>query len=67
MREKKRQQKKHTCKEEEGDKCVICFEVLLAVHHLQLECGHVFHDKCIRRWLREKSTCPTCRDHVFLS
>ncbi|RLM61135.1 hypothetical protein C2845_PM14G11040 [Panicum miliaceum] len=25
-----------------------------------LDCGHLFHRRCIRRWLRQNSTCPTC-------
>ncbi|RLN03455.1 hypothetical protein C2845_PM13G11860 [Panicum miliaceum] len=25
-----------------------------------LACGHLFHRRCIRRWLRQNSTCPTC-------
>ncbi|KAH6920654.1 hypothetical protein HPB50_028358 [Hyalomma asiaticum] len=24
------------------------------------ECGHVFHDVCLRRWLAASMTCPTC-------
>ena len=24
-------------------------------------CGHVYHDKCLRRWLARKGTCPVCR------
>jgi len=44
--------------------CVICFE------HLDAEmgnvytiptCGHSFHEDCVRKWKREKATCPFCR------
>jgi len=44
--------------------CVICFE------HLDAEmgnvytiptCGHCFHEDCVRKWKREKATCPFCR------
>jgi hypothetical protein len=26
-----------------------------------LACGHVFGNKCLRAWLRDKHSCPTCR------
>lgn len=26
-----------------------------------LPCGHFFHESCIRPWLEENNTCPTCR------
>ena len=29
-----------------------------------LDCGHVFHSKCIARWFVRKETCPTCRTPV---
>lgn len=31
---------------------------------VQLECKHVFHHICIRRWLEEHGTCPYCRFDV---
>jgi hypothetical protein len=33
-------------------------------HHLQpkkLPCCHMFHFDCLRSWLEDNSTCPTCR------
>ena len=26
-----------------------------------LICNHMFHDKCIRKWLSKNKTCPVCR------
>ncbi|KAG0366381.1 hypothetical protein BGZ54_005411 [Gamsiella multidivaricata] len=28
---------------------------------LQLKCRHIFHDDCIKPWLKTSGTCPTCR------
>ncbi|GJJ71206.1 E3 ubiquitin-protein ligase RNF115/126 [Entomortierella parvispora] len=28
---------------------------------LQLKCKHIFHDDCIKPWLKTSATCPTCR------
>lgn len=29
---------------------------------LALECAHVFHEKCINKWLRINNSCPICRN-----
>ena len=38
--------------------CTICLE---DVRSFPLECGHVFHNKCILKWLKDNDTCPNCR------
>ena len=40
--------------------CAICAEELTESVK-KLQCTHCFHDKCLRPWLKAKSTCPTCR------
>lgn len=47
---------KHVPKE--SGVCTICLEDACNV---PLECGHVFHKKCINTWLEENDTCPNCR------
>lgn len=27
-------------------------------------CGHFFHSKCLKRWIRYNSSCPTCRTNI---
>lgn len=44
----------------ETEECAVCCEALGDMC-AWLPCGHVFHDKCIKKWLSEASTCPTCR------
>ncbi len=34
---------------------------------LVLRCGHKFHDICVRPWLVEKNTCPSCRNPAIQS
>lgn len=39
--------------------CTICARSSLIL--TQLECGHLFCGRCIRRWMLSGDTCPTCR------
>ncbi|XP_057176723.1 E3 ubiquitin-protein ligase TTC3 isoform X2 [Triplophysa rosa] len=48
------------------DPCIICHEDMSAEDVCVLECRHSFHRQCIRSWLKEQSTCPTCREHALL-
>jgi len=46
-----------------GGHCVICAEDIVeyGTPIVTLNCQHVFHEDCIRRWLTRRHTCPTCR------
>uniref|UniRef100_A0A1A7Z5N6 RING-type E3 ubiquitin transferase n=1 Tax=Iconisemion striatum TaxID=60296 RepID=A0A1A7Z5N6_9TELE len=48
------------------DPCIICHEDMSPENICVLECRHSFHNECIRSWLKEQSTCPTCRNHALL-
>ncbi|XP_048351643.1 E3 ubiquitin-protein ligase TTC3 isoform X2 [Sphaerodactylus townsendi] len=50
----------------DSDPCVICHEELSMEEFSVLDCGHRFHKLCIGPWIKEHSTCPTCRRHVLL-
>lgn len=43
--------------------CPICYESIIKKECKKLKCNHLFHKRCIDRWLGEmhKDTCPTCR------
>ncbi|XP_070311037.1 E3 ubiquitin-protein ligase DZIP3 isoform X7 [Odocoileus virginianus] len=51
--------------EEEEEPCVICHETLSPDNLSVLPCAHKFHAQCIRPWLMQQGTCPTCRLHVL--
>lgn len=48
----------------EDKECSICREPELMTLDdcFVLNCGHVYHKACVKPWLVEFSTCPTCRD-----
>ena len=60
--------KKVLGKHDEDVTCSICLEDIRFKQHCKiLKCNHVFHKKCISRWLMnecEKPTCPCCRADV---
>ena len=47
--------------------CVICLEKISKEEKgsegvvLQMPCLHMFHEECIRKWLKTSHYCPTCR------
>ena len=46
--------------------CIICMEPLLNSHKL-LQCGHLFHYKCLFQWIQTKEQCPVCRVAINLN
>ncbi len=45
--------------------CSICFENMK--DNIKLNCGHIYCNRCIKKWLTEKSnTCPTCRKEIVI-
>ena len=49
--------------------CAICYKKI-EKSHPRLECGHIIHVRCMRRWYRENrisrshTSCPLCRKTV---
>src|SRR6185369_13420967 len=41
--------------------CVICLDNEKQDNTYDLLCGHVFHETCIKLWIRNHNTCPICR------
>jgi hypothetical protein len=47
--------------------CSICRNFILENEQERaLECGHDFHDMCLKKWLVKKQTCPNCRNVLNL-
>ncbi|XP_035251783.1 E3 ubiquitin-protein ligase AMFR-like [Anguilla anguilla] len=42
-----------------GDDCAICWDSMQSAR--KLPCGHLFHNSCLRSWLEQDTSCPTCR------
>lgn len=45
-----------------GRKCTLCLELMKDPS--VTTCGHTFCWRCIQDWVREKTECPLCRQHV---
>ena len=48
-------------KEFENNECIICLENMIINDHINmLDCGHMYHNKCISDWFTVKKECPIC-------
>ena len=47
-------------------KCPTCLDSFSSKNHtVTTECGHLFHENCIKSWLETgKTTCPKCRKKI---
>lgn len=47
------------------EECTICLDSLEKNNSVAtLECGHEFHNCCIKDWMKIKKTCPICRKKI---
>lgn len=45
--------------------CSICYENFKQeLRGIKLPCGHIFHERCIKKWLEIDHICPTCRHEL---
>ena len=45
--------------ENSSDDCAICWDKMESAR--KLPCSHLFHNSCLRSWLEQDTSCPTCR------
>lgn len=49
-----------------NDCCPICLDTYLINNNtIKLECGHVFHKKCLIEWAKINPTCALCRKYLI--
>ena len=48
--------------------CAICFESLDNNLIASVSCGHIFHEKCLKLWIKQNhSVCPLCRSDASIT
>ena len=48
--------------------CVICLENFVDGEVvMRINCGHCYHKKCIKEWLKHDTRCPTCRYDICVA
>ena len=49
----------------QNSKCSICLDDFNKGKHISyLPCCHVYHSKCIKKWLKVSNLCPLCKEEV---
>lgn len=53
---------------ENEEECPICYDELNEENIVVIiKCGHIFHKKCINRWLNQNFSCPICRKNPSIN
>lgn len=56
---------KYDSKTMKNNKCCICLTKYNKKSIVNiLNCGHIFHTKCIKEWVCYKKECPVCRKNI---
>lgn len=53
------------CNDSSHKECTICLTNVSKKNGGHVDCGHAFHNKCLKPWIQmKKKSCPTCRSHI---
>ena len=44
--------------------CIICYTDQISIFAEPLECGHIFHTECIKKWVKYQKKCPYCKKKI---
>lgn len=47
-----------------GLECSICLEKFDSNCIALYSCDHIYHEKCIREWIKKSRLCPLCRSNI---
>jgi len=46
----------------ESNECSICIDELeVGQEAMRIPCGHLYHEECVKDWLKKSNECPVCR------
>lgn len=48
-----------------NDQCPICMDAAKTRKKIITKCQHIFHKKCIKKWLEKEENCPLCRKELI--
>jgi hypothetical protein len=52
----------HDIEKNESNECSICLdELVIGQPAMRIPCGHLYHEDCIKDWLKKSNECPVCR------
>ncbi|XP_047270264.1 probable E3 ubiquitin-protein ligase RHG1A [Capsicum annuum] len=56
---------KSTCPEIKEQRCICLEEYYDGEQIAGIHCGHVYHVRCIKEWVKLKNCCPVCRSDAL--
>lgn len=55
-----------TVSKNKNEECSICLSLFLEKQCVKMnQCEHIYHESCIKEWLKINNLCPLCRKDVY--